>query len=38
MRKIADGAQYTAPSTIDDPVTLEEIAKHLETIGYPQKA
>lgn len=25
MRKIADGQQYTVPSTIDDPATLQEI-------------
>jgi propionyl-CoA synthetase len=36
MRKIADGAEYTAPSTIDDPAILEEIAVELKRIGYPK--
>ena len=35
MRKIADGASYTAPSTIDDPVSLDEIGVALKGIGYP---
>jgi propionyl-CoA synthetase len=34
MRKIADGAKYSVPSTIDDPTTLDEIADALGTIGY----
>ncbi len=29
MRKIADGQPYTVPSTIDDPVTLQEIESAL---------
>jgi propionyl-CoA synthetase len=37
MRKIADGETYTIPSTIDDPVILQEIEKSLETIGYAKK-
>ena len=36
MRKIADGATYTAPSTIDDPLSLDEIGVALKGIGYPQ--
>ncbi len=36
MRKIADGAEYTAPSTIDDPAILTEIAVELKRIGYPK--
>ncbi|MBU1275974.1 MAG: propionyl-CoA synthetase [Proteobacteria bacterium] len=36
MRKIADGAAYTAPSTIDDPVSLDEIGVALKGIGYPK--
>jgi propionyl-CoA synthetase len=36
MRKIADGAEYTAPSTIDDPAILGEIAVELKRIGYPK--
>ncbi len=38
MRKIADGDKYTAPSTIEDPVALEEIGDALKGIGYPQEA
>ncbi|TAL32217.1 MAG: propionyl-CoA synthetase [Spirochaetes bacterium] len=37
MRKIADGESYTAPSTIDDPAVLGEIAEGLKTIGYGTK-
>jgi len=38
MRKIADGEEYTAPPTIDDPAILTEIAEALEKIGYAQPA
>jgi propionyl-CoA synthetase len=38
MRKIADGAEYSVPSTIDDPATLGEIEDALKTIGYAGKA
>jgi propionyl-CoA synthetase len=38
MRKIADGEEYTAPPTIDDPAILTEITEALEEIGYPQPA
>jgi propionyl-CoA synthetase len=34
MRRIADGEDYTAPATIDDPVVLEEIGDALRGIGY----
>ncbi len=34
MRKIADAASYTVPSTIDDPASLEEIKAALLKIGY----
>jgi propionyl-CoA synthetase len=37
MRKIADGAEYSVPSTIDDPATLGEIEDALKTIGYAGK-
>ena len=37
MRKIADGAAYSVPSTIDDPVILDEIAEKLKEIGYAKK-
>jgi propionyl-CoA synthetase len=36
MRKIADGEQYTAPATIDDPAILGEIGDALQGIGYPR--
>jgi propionyl-CoA synthetase len=34
MRKVADGAPYTIPSTIDDPAILDEIADSLDSAGY----
>ncbi|MFH1034933.1 MAG: propionyl-CoA synthetase [Pseudomonadota bacterium] len=34
MRKIADAASYTVPSTIDDPTSLDEIKDALVGIGY----
>jgi len=34
MRKIADGEKVAVPSTIDDPVILDEIKESLKTIGY----
>jgi len=37
MRKIADGQEYTVPSTIDDPVILTEIGDALSGIGYGKK-
>ena len=36
MKKIADGAAYTVPATIDDPVILDEIAGDLAGLGYPK--
>jgi propionyl-CoA synthetase len=36
MKKIADGLPFATPATIDDPVTLEEIASSLKRIGYPK--
>ncbi|VBB43172.1 propionyl-CoA synthetase [uncultured Desulfatiglans sp.] len=41
MRKLADGEAVAVPSTIDDPVILDEIRNSLVTIGYgphPKKA
>lgn len=35
MHKIADGATYTVPATIDDPIILDEIGAALHTVGYP---
>ncbi len=37
MRKIADGQEYSVPSTIDDPVILDEISESLKRIGYGRK-
>jgi len=37
MKKIADGAEYTMPATIDDPVILDEITAALKQSGYPVK-
>lgn len=38
IRKIADGQDYSIPSTIDDPAVLSEIADELSRIGYAKKA
>ena len=37
IKKIADGAVYTVPATIDDPVILDEIAETLHGLGYPKR-
>lgn len=37
MRMIADGKDFQIPSTIDDPVVLDEIREGLKTIGYAKK-
>lgn len=34
MQKIADSVPWTMPATIEDPVTLEEIAQALKECGY----
>jgi propionyl-CoA synthetase len=36
VKKIADGVPWTAPATIDDPSSLEEISAGLSAIGYPR--
>ena len=36
MVKIADGAEYKMPATIDDPAILDEIKTALHGIGYAQ--
>jgi propionyl-CoA synthetase len=38
MRAIADGEDYKAPATIDDPAILDEITESLKGIGYPKGA
>jgi len=35
MRSIAAGKEYRMPSTIDDPVILDEITQDLKELGYP---
>ena len=35
MRSIASGKDYRMPSTIDDPVILDEITQTLKQMGYP---
>ncbi len=37
MRKVADGAPYSPPSTIDDPAILDEIAESLHELGYARE-
>jgi propionyl-CoA synthetase len=37
MRKIADGLDFTVPSTIDDPASLGEIEEAAKTLGYCKK-
>jgi propionyl-CoA synthetase len=37
MKRIADGIEYTAPPTIDDPAILGEIAEALKGVGYPTR-
>jgi propionyl-CoA synthetase len=36
MKKIADGAEYGVPATIDDPAILGEIGDSLKALGYPR--
>jgi propionyl-CoA synthetase len=37
MGRIADGQDYRAPATIDDPAVLGEITDSLARAGYPQR-
>ncbi|MEQ9488477.1 MAG: propionyl-CoA synthetase [Alphaproteobacteria bacterium] len=37
MSKIADGASYPMPATIEDPAILDEIEASLASIGYAKK-
>jgi propionyl-CoA synthetase len=37
IKRIADGAEYRIPATIDDPAALEEISAALAGLGYPRK-
>lgn len=38
MKKIADGAEYKVPATIDDPAILSEIGAALRPLGYARNA
>ena len=38
MVKIADGAQWKMPATIDDPTILDEITEALKALGYAENA
>jgi propionyl-CoA synthetase len=38
IKKIADGAAYQVPPTIDDPLILDEITADLSALGYPAGA
>ena len=35
MVKIADGAEFKLPATIDDPAILDEIRESVGELGYP---
>ncbi len=37
MRKLADGQEFSIPSTIDDPAILGEIEDSIKTLGYGKK-
>ncbi len=37
MKKIADGAEFNVPATIDDPVVLTEIQSQLQERGFPRR-
>jgi propionyl-CoA synthetase len=37
IKKIADGAEYRIPPTIDDPAILDEITADLAALGYPRR-
>jgi propionyl-CoA synthetase len=38
VKRIAEGAPYTTPATIDDPAILDEMAESLRALGYPKTA
>jgi propionyl-CoA synthetase len=37
VKKIADGKEYRVPATIDDPTSLDDVARVLATVGYPPR-
>ena len=36
IKRIADGAEWKMPATIDDPTVLDEIGGALQALGYPK--
>jgi propionyl-CoA synthetase len=38
IKRMADGTPYRMPATIDDPLTIDEIAEALEKLGYPKRS
>jgi propionyl-CoA synthetase len=36
MRSIANGKEFRVPSTIDDPVIIDEITETLQGMGFPK--
>jgi propionyl-CoA synthetase len=36
MRSIANGKEFRVPSTIDDPVIIDEITETLKDMGFPK--
>ncbi len=38
MRKIADGETWKMPATIDDPATLDDVARALRSVGYAKES
>ena len=37
LRSIVNGEKYKVPSTIDEPIILQEIEKAIHSAGYPEK-
>ena len=38
MQKIADGETWKMPATIDDPATLDDVARALRSVGYARES
>jgi propionyl-CoA synthetase len=36
IARVADGAEWTMPATVDDPTIFDDISSALATIGYPR--
>jgi propionyl-CoA synthetase len=36
IKKIASGAEFAVPATIDDPAILDEMREALRALGYPR--